>query len=163
MAIARARFQWFSTPPRDELDEPDPEQHARLVQADVAIARGGRLRKLAQHHQLGQRRHAAGPPNVVSIANRIDQVGRELKDQTFVAVGVLASLGSTWLVPLRVEAYLGLALGLLVVGLGLWMLWMQRELPRHVSSDMKRMGAAGRGALATLPQEPLSVAATATT
>ena len=40
-----------------------------------------------------------------------------------VLVGVLASLGSVWLVPQRVEAYLTLATGLLVVGLGLWMLW----------------------------------------
>jgi nickel/cobalt transporter (NicO) family protein len=45
-----------------------------------------------------------------------------------VLVGVLASLGSVWLVPLRVEAYLALATGLLVVGLGLWMLWAQRDL-----------------------------------
>ena len=45
-----------------------------------------------------------------------------------VLVGVLASLGSVWLVPQRVEAYLTLATGLLVVGLGLWMLWTQRDL-----------------------------------
>jgi nickel/cobalt transporter (NicO) family protein len=44
-----------------------------------------------------------------------------------VLVGVLASLGSAWLVPQRIEAYLALAMGVLVVGLGLWMLWMQRE------------------------------------
>jgi nickel/cobalt transporter (NicO) family protein len=45
-----------------------------------------------------------------------------------VLVGVLASLGSVWLVPHRVEAYLALATGLLVVALGLWMLWTQRDL-----------------------------------
>ena len=45
-----------------------------------------------------------------------------------VLVGVLASLGSVWLVPQRVEAYLTLATGLLVVGLGLWMLWTRRDL-----------------------------------
>ena len=45
-----------------------------------------------------------------------------------VLVGVLASLGSVWLVPQRVEAYLALATGLLVVALGLWMLWTQRDL-----------------------------------
>jgi len=45
-----------------------------------------------------------------------------------VLVAVLASLGSVWLVPQRVEAYLALATGLLVVGLGLWMLWTQRDL-----------------------------------
>jgi nickel/cobalt transporter (NicO) family protein len=45
-----------------------------------------------------------------------------------VLVAVLASLGSVWLVPQRVEAYLALATGLLVVGLGLWMLWTQHDL-----------------------------------
>src|SRR4029077_10587562 len=45
-----------------------------------------------------------------------------------VLVGVLASLGSAWLVPQRLEAYLALAMGLIVIGLGLWMLWVQREL-----------------------------------
>jgi nickel/cobalt transporter (NicO) family protein len=45
-----------------------------------------------------------------------------------VLVGVLASLGSVWLVPQRIEAYMALATGLLVVALGLWMLWTQRDL-----------------------------------
>jgi nickel/cobalt transporter (NicO) family protein len=45
-----------------------------------------------------------------------------------VLVGVLASLGSAWLVPQRIEAWLALAMGLLVIGLGAWMLWLQREL-----------------------------------
>jgi len=45
-----------------------------------------------------------------------------------VLVGVLASLGSVWLVPQRVEAYLALATGLLVVGLGSWMLLTQRDI-----------------------------------
>jgi nickel/cobalt exporter len=45
-----------------------------------------------------------------------------------VLVGVLASLGSTWLVPQRIEAWLALAMGILVIGLALWMLWLQRDL-----------------------------------
>jgi nickel/cobalt transporter (NicO) family protein len=45
-----------------------------------------------------------------------------------VLVGVLASLGSTWLRPQRIEAYLAVAVGVLVIVLGLWMLWVQREL-----------------------------------
>jgi nickel/cobalt transporter (NicO) family protein len=45
-----------------------------------------------------------------------------------VLVGVLASLGSGWLVPQRIEAWLALAMGLLVIGLGAWMLWTQRDL-----------------------------------
>jgi nickel/cobalt exporter len=45
-----------------------------------------------------------------------------------VLVGVLASLGSTWLRPQRIEAYLAVAVGVLVIVLGLWMLWAQRNL-----------------------------------
>jgi nickel/cobalt transporter (NicO) family protein len=45
-----------------------------------------------------------------------------------VLVGVLASLGSAWLVPARTETVLALGMGLLVTGLGLWMLWTQRVL-----------------------------------
>ena len=45
-----------------------------------------------------------------------------------VLVGVLASLGSTWLRPQRTEAYLAVAVGILVIALGLWMLWTQRDL-----------------------------------
>ena len=39
-----------------------------------------------------------------------------------VLVAVLAALGATWAVPARVEAYLALMTGLLVVSIGLWML-----------------------------------------
>src|SRR6266516_4780560 len=45
-----------------------------------------------------------------------------------VLVGVLTSLGSSWLRPQRIEAYLALAVGALVIVLGLWMLWTQRDL-----------------------------------
>jgi nickel/cobalt exporter len=45
-----------------------------------------------------------------------------------VMVGVLASLGANWLVPARTEAILALAMGLVVLGLGVWMLWTQRGL-----------------------------------
>ncbi len=45
-----------------------------------------------------------------------------------VLVGVLASLGSTWLRPQRIEAYLAVAVGITVIVLGLWMLWAQRDL-----------------------------------
>src|SRR5215475_2758879 len=43
-----------------------------------------------------------------------------------VLVAVLASLGLPGLVPQSVEAYIALLTGLLVVGIGLWMLWTQR-------------------------------------
>jgi nickel/cobalt exporter len=45
-----------------------------------------------------------------------------------VLIGVLASLGSTWLRPQRIEAYLAIVVGIMVIGLGLWMLWAQRDL-----------------------------------
>src|ERR1700756_1842734 len=59
-----------------------------------------------------------------------------------VLVAVLASLGSVWLVPQRVDAYLALATGLLVVALGLWMLWTQRDLLALTMTDQS-MAAAG--------------------
>lgn len=45
-----------------------------------------------------------------------------------VLVGVLASFGFAWLRPQRIEAYLGFGVGALVILLGLWMLWAQRDL-----------------------------------
>src|SRR6185436_8439034 len=45
-----------------------------------------------------------------------------------VLVGVLASLGSGFLRPQRIEAWLAVAVGLMVLALGLWMLWTQRGL-----------------------------------
>src|SRR6478735_3179093 len=59
-----------------------------------------------------------------------------------VLVGVLASLGSTWLRPQRIEAYLAVAVGVLVIGLGLWMLWVQRDL---VALAMGEAGEPGEG------------------
>ena len=45
-----------------------------------------------------------------------------------VLVAVLATLGSAWLVPQRVEAYLAVATGILVIGIGCWMLRTQLRL-----------------------------------
>jgi nickel/cobalt exporter len=45
-----------------------------------------------------------------------------------VLVGVLASMGSSLLRPQRIEAWLAVAVGLMVLALGLWMLWTQRGL-----------------------------------
>src|SRR5207244_11839292 len=50
-------------------------------------------------------------------------------------VGILASVGSAWLVPARVEAYLGVAMGMLIIGLGLWLLWVQRNLRALAMGD----------------------------
>ena len=45
-----------------------------------------------------------------------------------VLVGILASLGMPGMVPQRIEAWLALITGLLVIAIGLWTLWTQREL-----------------------------------
>jgi nickel/cobalt transporter (NicO) family protein len=51
-----------------------------------------------------------------------------------ILVAILATLGSTWLVPQRVEAYLAVATGILVIGIGCWMLRSQmRLLPAPVA------------------------------
>jgi ABC-type nickel/cobalt efflux system permease component RcnA len=55
-----------------------------------------------------------------------------------ILVGVLATLGSAWLIPQRVEAYLAVATGILVIGIGSWMLRTQMRAlalarARHVS------------------------------
>jgi nickel/cobalt transporter (NicO) family protein len=47
-----------------------------------------------------------------------------------VLVGVLASMGSSHFVPQRIEAWLALFTGVLVIVLGLWTLWTQKELWR---------------------------------
>ena len=60
-----------------------------------------------------------------------------------VLIGVLASLGSTWLRPQRIEAYLAVAVGIMVIVLGLWMLWAQRDL---VALAMGEAGEPGDGA-----------------
>jgi nickel/cobalt exporter len=45
-----------------------------------------------------------------------------------VLVGVLGSLGSAWLTAVQMETYLALAVGVLIIALALWMLFMQRDL-----------------------------------
>jgi nickel/cobalt transporter (NicO) family protein len=45
-----------------------------------------------------------------------------------VLVAILAMAGSTWLIPQRVEAYLAVATGILVIGIGCWMLRTQMQL-----------------------------------
>ncbi len=50
-----------------------------------------------------------------------------------VLVAVLATLGSAWLIPQRVEAYLSVGTGILVIGIGLWMFrtqWHLRTIAR---------------------------------
>ena len=59
-----------------------------------------------------------------------------------VLVAVLATLGSAWLVPQRVEAYLAVATGILVIGIGCWMLRTQlRLLPASRPQDAAAIAA----------------------
>src|SRR5213078_561555 len=52
-----------------------------------------------------------------------------------VLVALLATLGSKWLIPQRVEAYLAVGTGCLVIGIGLWMLRNQWGLLSIAGSD----------------------------
>ncbi len=45
-----------------------------------------------------------------------------------IIVALLATLGSAWVVPHRVEAYLAVGTGVLVIGIGLWMLRTQLQV-----------------------------------
>jgi nickel/cobalt exporter len=54
-----------------------------------------------------------------------------------VLVGVLASLGLPGLGSHRIEAWLAVATGVLVILLGLWTLWTQRQLFQVAGSDRK--------------------------
>jgi nickel/cobalt transporter (NicO) family protein len=47
-----------------------------------------------------------------------------------VLVAVLATFGSAWFLPQRVEAYVAVMTGLLVIGMGAWLLWTQ-PIPHH--------------------------------
>ena len=76
------------SPPREDLDEAPREQHAELVETDVALALGGRLGPFTEDHQLGQWWHADRLPGVRPIADRFDQRRCQVKRQAFVAAGV---------------------------------------------------------------------------
>ena len=60
-----------------------------------------------------------------------------------VLVGVLASLGLPGVVPQRIEAWMKLVTGLLVILIGLWTLWTQRELFAAAAGLRARTPAAG--------------------
>ena len=56
-------------------------------------------------------------------------------------VGILASMGAAWLQPQQIETYVGLAMGVLVIALGLWLLWTQRALLRLAVYGEARVAA----------------------
>ena len=62
-----------------------------------------------------------------------------------VLVAVLATLGSAWLIPQRVEAYFAVGTGILVIGIGCWMLRTQmRLLPERSPEDPGKTVATSR-------------------
>jgi hypothetical protein len=64
------------------------EHHAGFIDADVALLLHCSLGKLANKDQRGERRHGAGAPSF-SHAERVDEVRRKLKRQTFIATNVM--------------------------------------------------------------------------
>jgi len=63
--------------PGHDRDEAGGERERGLVEPDFARRVGRGLRELAQDDQLRERRHAAGPPDVVAGAERVDGGGVE--------------------------------------------------------------------------------------
>jgi nickel/cobalt transporter (NicO) family protein len=76
-----------------------------------------------------------------------------------VLVGVLASMGSAWLVAGQLEMYLALAVGVLIIVLALWMLYMQRHMLAfavgHAITVMPARTALGGGDFSAVEQQPL--------
>jgi nickel/cobalt transporter (NicO) family protein len=64
-----------------------------------------------------------------------------------VLVGVLASLGLPGLMPQRVETWLKIVTGLLVILIGVWALWTQRGLFAAAGWGGRRAAASGAGSL----------------
>jgi hypothetical protein len=87
--IARIRRQWPALLAGDHREEARGEQHAGLVEADIAGAGRCGLRQFAQHHQLGQRRQGAGAPGACAVADGLGQRGRQLDMQALVAASVV--------------------------------------------------------------------------
>jgi nickel/cobalt transporter (NicO) family protein len=73
-----------------------------------------------------------------------------------VLVGVLASMGSAWLVAGQMEMYLALAVGILIIALALWMLIVQRHLLAfamgHVMPVIPAQTAPGGGDFSAMEQ-----------
>ena len=63
-----------------------------------------------------------------------------------VLVGVLAALGLPGMMPQRIEAWMALATGLLIIGIGLWSVWTQRRLMSFALSQNRTSAPDGAGA-----------------
>ena len=62
-----------------------------------------------------------------------------------ILVAALATLGSAWLIPQRIEAYLAVGTGILVIGIGCWMLRSQIRLLPVVTEDHQHGHSDGHG------------------
>src|SRR6202051_2163894 len=71
-----------------------------------------------------------------------------------VLVALLATAGSTWLIPQRVEAYLAVATGILVVGIGCWMLRTQMRLVAAARAQDDSRKDRGHGTHAGAQEHP---------
>ncbi len=60
-----------------------------------------------------------------------------------VVVAALATFGSAWFLPQRVEAYVAVLTGLLVIGMGVWVLWTQPASWRAHAQSHQHDDAAG--------------------
>ncbi|MBV9201902.1 MAG: sulfite exporter TauE/SafE family protein [Alphaproteobacteria bacterium] len=62
-----------------------------------------------------------------------------------ILVAALATLGSAWLIPQRIEAYLAVGTGVLVIGIGCWMLRSQMRLLPAVTEHHPHGHSDGHG------------------
>ena len=64
-----------------------------------------------------------------------------------ILVALLATLGSAWVVPHRMEAYLAVGTGVLVIGIGLWMLRTQFRVAPPAAGDQAHAQRHAHGGL----------------
>ncbi|MCW5626249.1 MAG: hypothetical protein KIT73_16155 [Burkholderiales bacterium] len=76
-----------------------------------------------------------------------------------VLVGILASLGLPGLMPQKVEAMLAVATGILIIVIGLWTLWTQRDLIRALRAGPAAAQAPAAMRYAAVPASSLAAAA----
>src|SRR5439155_150646 len=87
-AIARRGRRRRVPAPGDDVDEAGGERHSGLFGTEIGRTVRGRLRELAEHHQLRNRRQSARAPHL-GAADRVDEFRRQSQRQAFVALRVL--------------------------------------------------------------------------
>ena len=104
-AIPRRGARLAVTLPGDERDEARHEQRPQLVEAQIAPPLGRRLRELAEHHQLGERRHAARAPDRLPVSESVDEGRREMERQALVAAHGSCVRRTRRRIPIRSESH----------------------------------------------------------